>query len=91
MAFDVGSLLGGLGQVLPSTNELANQVALGAATSVVLAGLKSQAGLDAVDPLHIFHKDGSSTVVGKTIPASALATLSADQIKALSAEGYSFV
>ena len=91
MAFDVGSLLGGLGQVIPSTNELANQVALGAATSVVLAGLKSQAGLDAVDPLHIFHKDGSSTVVGKTIPASALAAMSPDQIKALAAAGYSFV
>jgi len=92
MAFDLASLnLGSLGAALPSSNELANQIVTGALASVVLAGFKSQAGQDAVDPLHIFHKDGTSTIVGKTLPAATLSTLSGDQIKALAMQGYSFV
>lgn len=94
MSFDLASFSGIVGDVaknLPSNNDIMNQVVTGAAASVVLAGLKSNAGQDAVDPLHLFHKDGSSTIVGKTLPASALATMGPDQIKALAAAGYSFV
>ena len=91
MAFDINSVLGGLGSIVPSTNELANQIALGAATSVVLAGLKSSAGQDAVDPLHIFHKDGGSTIVGKTIAASAFNALDAAGKAQVLASGVSIV
>lgn len=92
MAFDIGALsgiLGDLGKMLPSTNDLANQVVTGAVASVVMAGLKSQSGLDAIDPLHIIHPNGASTVVGgKTITAAAFASLPPASQAQILAAGY---
>lgn len=75
-----------LGAILPSTSDIATNLALGAATSVVLAGVKSNAGQDALDPLHLFHHDAPpptpaqvnnpNVVVGPTATASALGALS---------------
>lgn len=91
MSVNLTGVLSDLSSAIPSTSDVLQQVLIGAGASVVLSGLKTQAGMDAVDPLHIIHKDGGSTIVGKTIPASALANLSGDQIKALASAGYSFV
>lgn len=91
MAFDLSSVLGGVGNILPSQNELVNNIVLGAVTSVVLSGLKSQSGQDALDPLHLFHKDGTSTIVGKTISAAAFASLPPASQAMLMAQGYSIV
>ena len=89
MAFDLNSVLGNLGNIIPSSNELVNNIALGAATSVVLSGLKSQGGQDAIDPLHIFHKDGSSTVIGgKTMSGAAFAALDPATKAQVLAAGY---
>lgn len=95
MAFDLSALnLGNLTSAIPSTNEIANQLLTGAAVSVVLAGAKSAAGQDALDPLHIFHKQdpsGSTMVVGKTMPISAFNQLDAAGKQAVMAAGYSLV
>ena len=77
------------------TTDLASNIALGAASTVVLSGLKSAAGQDALDPLHIFHKDASGasmqTTVGKSISASAYAALPQADKDAVRAAGYNIV
>lgn len=88
MAFDLGSVLGNLGSVLPTNNEIANQLVTATAGTVILAGLKSNAGQDAVDPLHLFHPNGTSTVIGKSITAAAFSSLSADAQAKILAAGY---
>jgi hypothetical protein len=86
-----------LSSLIPSSGDLINQVIVGAGASVVLAGLKTSAGQDAVDPFHIFHHppaaDGSpggvSTVVGgKSITASALAALPLPTQQQILQQGY---
>lgn len=85
-----------LTSLVPSSSDLINQVIVGAGASVVLAGLKSNAGQDAVDPFHIFHHPaptdgtagGVSTVVGKSITASALAALPASTQAQVLQQGY---
>src|SRR5512139_3658718 len=74
-----------LTKILPSSGDLLNNLALGAATSVVLAGVKSQAGQAALDPLGLFHRNdpapqvaqanNPSVVIGPTVTASAFAML----------------
>lgn len=88
MAFDLGSVLGNLSSVLPTQNDIANQVVTGAVASVVLSGLKSQSGQDAVDPLHLFHANGTSTVIGKSITAAAFNALSPASQANILAAGY---
>jgi hypothetical protein len=93
---DLSTITADLGSWLPSGSSLAQNVALGAATSVVLAGLKSQAGLDALDPLHLIHKDASNNttataVVGKSITSAAFNALPADARAQVLAAGYVIV
>lgn len=88
MAFDLGSVLGTLGSVLPTNNEIANQLVTATAGTVILAGLKSGAGQDAVDPLHLFHQNGTSTVIGKSITAAAFGALDAASKAQVLAAGY---
>lgn len=92
---DVTQLLSGLNlsAIMPTGNELLNNLVAGAAGTVVLAGLKSQAGQDALDPLHLVHKDpaagaASSTVIGKSITAAAFASLPAASQAQILAAGY---
>lgn len=82
MGFDISSLnvLGNsLSSMIPDSSSILSNIALGAATSVVVAGFKSQQGQDALDPLHLFHHDqpanNPNAVVGATISASAFAAL----------------
>lgn len=86
MAFDPTSFLAG---IMPNTTDLAQNIITGAAASVVLAGLKSQAGMDAIDPLHIIHPAGGSTVVGgKSITSAAFNALDAAGKSQVLAAGY---
>jgi hypothetical protein len=94
MAFDLSSLsvLGSsLSTLIPSSTDIISNVALGAATSVVLAGLKSSAGESALDPLGLFHSvqpaNNPNAVVGPTITASAFAALPAATQAQLTASG----
>ena len=77
---------------IPGKDELINQIIAGAAGTVVLSGLKSQSGQDAVDPLHLFHHDtNTSTVIGKSITAAAYGQLSDADKAAVRAAGYVIV
>lgn len=52
-------LSGGLSSILgdlPTSQQILQNVALGGVTTVILSGLKSAAGQDAVDPLHLIFK-----------------------------------
>src|SRR5271169_5590350 len=94
MAVALTGVLSDLASVLPSSSDLLQQVILGAGASVVLSGLKTNAGMDAVDPLHIIHKDPAtgavtgSTVVGKSITSAAFNALSAPAQAAVLAANY---
>lgn len=91
MAVDLssfGGVIGDLVKNLPTNNDIASQVATGAIASVLLAGLKSQAGQDALDPLHLIHPAGGSTVVGKSISSAAFNALSPTDKTAVLAAGY---
>lgn len=88
MAVDLTGVLADLSSAIPSSSDVLQQVLLGAGASVVLAGLKSQAGLDAVDPLHIIHKDGTSTVVGKSITGASFSALAPAAQASVLAAGY---
>ena len=91
MAVALTGILSDLSSAIPSSSDVLQQVLVGAGASVVLAGLKTNAGLDAIDPLHIIHKDGSSTVVGKTIASSAFSALSPAAQVQIMAAGYTIV
>lgn len=86
MAFDVSGLFSNinLAGALPSGTDILNNVALGAVTSVILAGAKTQAGGAALDPLGLFPHQGNAPIApqnnpnvtsGPTITASAYAQL----------------
>ena len=88
MAVNLTGVLGDLAGALPSSSDVLQQVLLGAGASVVLAGLKTNAGLDAVDPLHIIHKDGGAAVVGKSISSAAFTALDPTGRAQVLAAGY---
>ena len=85
MSLDLSGLSGSLASALPSSGAILDNVILGAATSVVLSGLKQQAGSGALDPLGLFpHNTANAPVAptnnpnitnGPTITASAFASL----------------
>ena len=95
MAVDLTGILGSLTSAIPSSSDILQQVIIGAGASVALAGLKSQAGLDAIDPLQIIHKDAPNNnpnnMVGATVTASAFAALPPASQAALAAGGVHIV
>lgn len=78
---DFSGLMSGIGSLVPSGSQIAEQVALGAASSVVLSGIKAQLGGGALDPLGLFHntapQNNPNAMTGVTITASAFAALPA--------------
>lgn len=79
MAFDPMAVLTSLGGAGGLSSNLIQNIALGAGTSVVLAGLKTNAGMDAIDPLHLIPghaaNPNGSVVVGKSITSAAFNAL----------------
>ena len=80
-----GNLTSNLGSLVPSSGAIIQQVALGAAASVVLKGLQA-GGAQQLDPLGLFHPKGEAAAPiaatnnpaitsGPTITASAFASL----------------
>ena len=94
MAVDLTGVLSDLSSAIPSSSDVLQQVLLGAGASVVLAGLKTQAGVDAIDPLHLIPghsvngQANVSSVVGKSITGAAFSTLPAASQAAVLAAGY---
>lgn len=99
MAIALTGIVGDLTNLIPSSQDLIQQVVLGAGASVVLAGVKTSAGQDALDPLHLFHKDpppvaptnNPNGIVGPSITASAFAAMPAASQTALLAAGVHIV
>ena len=94
MSVNLTGVLSDLQSAIPSSTDVLQQVLVGAGASVVLAGLKTQSGMDAIDPLHIIHKSDTqpgSTIVGKTIPASSFNALDAAGRAQVLAAGFSIV
>ena len=92
---NVTSILG----AMPSTSAIAQNVLLGGATTVVMAGLTSSAGQSAIDPLHLFFK-GTTAPAGQptpsapvvpTVTASAFASLPPASQQSLLASGVHIV
>jgi hypothetical protein len=104
MAVNLTGIFGDVAGLLPSSGDILQQVIIGAGAGVVLAGLKSNAGLDAVDPLHLIPRPATpatatapaqpasvAVVVGKTIAASAFASLTPAIQDRLMSQGYVIV
>lgn len=95
----ITGIFGDITNLIPSTSELVQQLAVGTGVSVLLAGAKSQAGQDALDPLHLFHHDPApvpptnnpNAIVGPTITSSAFAALPATSQGTLLAAGVHIV
>ena len=97
---DIGNLAGSF-----SGQDLLNSVIAGAAGTVVLSGLQTQAGQNAVDPLHIFiHNPAGSAaggannppavsgvVQGQVMTMSKFLSLSPDNQKVIQAMGYTII
>jgi hypothetical protein len=71
----LSNLQSNLTSLLPTSGDILQNLAVGAGASVVMAGLKSGAGQDAIDPLHLFHSatpaNNPNAVIGPTASASA--------------------
>ena len=62
-----------LGNILPSTTDIAQNVLLGAGTTIFLSGFTSQAGQNALDPLHLFAKQTNPPATQAGAPVSVAA------------------
>ena len=81
MAVALTGILSDLSSAIPSSSDILQQVIIGAGATTLLAGMKTSQGQDALDPLHLFHKDQVSpsnnpnNIIGATITASAFSAL----------------
>jgi hypothetical protein len=101
MALNLSGVFGDIGNLAGSVsgNDILQSLLAGAAGTVVLSGLKSQEGLDAIDPLHIIHKPATPTAPATTavisgagvITMSKFLALTLDQQKMFEALNYSVV
>jgi hypothetical protein len=104
MAVNLSGVFGDMANMLPSSGDILQQVIIGAGAGVVLAGLKSNAGLDAVDPLHLIPRPAVAAtptapaqpasvavVVGKTVAGSVFATLTPAIQDRMMSQGYTVV
>ena len=104
MAVNLGGIFGDMAGMLPSSGDILQQVIIGAGAGVVLAGLKSNAGLDAIDPLHLIPRPAVpatpttpavpasvAVVVGKTVAGSVFASLTPAIQDRMMSQGYTIV
>ena len=56
---------------MPSASAIAAQVATGVAGTVILSGLQSEGGQNALDPLHLIFKPNTTTAIAATATAPA--------------------
>jgi hypothetical protein len=77
--------LGTILSALPSTNDIATQLIQSAGVSVVMAGLSSTAGQNAIDPLHLIFKTTTTTPGASPAPAANIPTITGAAFAALPA------
>ena len=86
---DVGNLASSI-----SMQDVVGSIAAGALGTVVLSGVQTEKGQDAIDPLHIFHHAPTKTtgvVQGKVMAASAFSKLDPATQTTLLTNGYSII
>lgn len=98
MAVNLTGIFADAANLLPSSNDLLQQIIAGAAGTVVLSGLQTAQGKDAIDPLHIFHKPAdnngpaaSGFVQGKVMTMGQFMALSPDNQKMIQAMGFTII
>lgn len=98
MAVNLTGIFGDVANLLPSQNDLLQQLIAGAAGTVVISGLQSAGGQNAVDPLHLFHKPATDAapaaqgaVQGQVMTMSKFLTLSPDQQKVIQAMNFTII
>ena len=69
----LSSILG----AMPSASAIAAQVATGVAGTVILSGLQSESGQNALDPLHLIFKPNTTTVTPASTTTAPVPTISA--------------
>ena len=80
---DLSGIVSSLASAMPNQTDVLNNVMISAASGVLLAGLKTQVGNGALDPIGLFHgntvtpANNPNNTVGPTITASAFASLPA--------------
>ena len=75
MALNLTGVLGDAGNLLGSISgqDIASNLILGAGTTLILSGMKTGAGQDALDPLHWFHHNPApSTTAAPAAPVSGV-------------------
>ena len=89
----LGGLTSNLSALVPDSNTILQNVAVSAASGIVLAGLKQQVSNGALDPLGVFHAanpapaSNPNNIVGPTITAAAFGSLPKDTRDQLTAAG----
>lgn len=98
MAVNLTGIFADAANLLPSSNDLVQQLIAGAAGTVVLSGLKSSEGQDAIDPLHLWHKPATKdtpatqgVVQGQVMTMTKFMSLSADQQKVIQAMNFTII
>ncbi len=104
MAVNLTGLFADAANLLPSQNDLLSQLIAGAAGTVVISGLQSTQGQDAIDPMHIWHKPATpatanapaapaaqGVVQGQVMTMSKFITLTPDQQKMIQALNYTII
>ena len=96
MAVNLSGVFGDISNLAGSVSlqDIIQQAAIGGAVTVGLAGLKSQDGQNALDPMHWFHHPASNTtglVTGNVIAMSKFMALTPDQQKMFQALNYTII
>ncbi len=105
MAVNLTGIFSDAANLLPSQNDLISQLIAGAAGTVVISGLQSAQGQDAVDPMHLFHKPAQPATPtapaqpaqqgviqgGQVMLMSKFIALTPDQQKMIQALGYTII
>lgn len=101
MALNLSGIFGDIGNLAGSVSgqDIVQSILAGAAGTVVISGLKSQGGQDAVDPLHLFHHNppanntppATGVVQGNVITMSKFMALTPDQQKMFVALNYTVI
>lgn len=88
-----------LANLVPAQGDILNQLLTAAAGTVVISGLQSAAGQNAVDPLHLFHSPATATAPastgavsgGQVMTMSSFLALNPDQQKMIQALKYTII
>lgn len=91
MGVNLAGVASAIGGLVPSTSEIVQNVAVSAASGVILAGLKQQMEGGSLDPMGLFHHPANNpnAASGPTASASAFSAMSpAAQSSFLAAGGH---